>query len=236
MDKIKLQISEFARCLSVQTAYIQMNIKRRKIILTDDRLIDLQNPVNNFFLESQINKGKKFDLGNIYNNNGTKIKPPKIREIKIDIPDKGKELEIKKADPIEVKIKQVKEISKHEKIVTGLAERELQLKVQKLEIDNDIKLLQKAKIEGSLVPVDAMKNVFLWSIDTFHNSYLQQVNNIANVYVQILGADSSKFSAIIKELSQVLTRIKEDAKTDLLSGIDGIVEEYQEVRGRGERK
>jgi hypothetical protein len=43
-----------------------MNVKRGKIFLGQDNLIDLTHPVNKSFINYHVASGKKFDINNIY--------------------------------------------------------------------------------------------------------------------------------------------------------------------------
>lgn len=216
----KFKKSELAKALDVQNSYIGTYIKRGRLILGYDNLIDIQNPLNDFFIKSLVQEGKIFDINRVFE---------KKQFVKKDV-------ELVKSEII-IKPKQKKEPKEIEETGSfNYLEQKQKLELQKLRLHNEIESLKKEKIEGSLVPVDAMQEIFLWVIDQFHNSYSQEVNSLANIYVQILGADHSKYNMITKELIQTLNKLKSDAKENIISGIDGIVENYQEVRGRGERK
>lgn len=234
-----LKNSELSKALGISMAYINVNIKRGKIVIGSDGRINLQDKTNKQFIDYQIANGKTFDINNIYIKND-KSKLDKSNNDKSKTKQIQTNVEIKSTT---IKPKQNKKEQNNNSTDTdqinkfqNLAEQKFKLEVNKLRLDCELKELQKYKIEGSLIPVDAAKNIFLWSIDTFHQTYCQEVQTLANVYVQILGADSKKFANIIKELNQSLIKIKEDAKQNLLIGVAGIVEEYQEVRGRGEKK
>lgn len=239
-----LKKAQFATCLGVQNAYVIVNIKRGKIKINNEGMVDLNNPSTKIFIENHIAQGKTFDINRAYQRQETIL-----TEIKEKKPQKNVETienieEIKEKD-IEIQDKSTKFSKKQSKKTLensesddyiGLPAEKMRLEVEKLRLHNEIETLKKQKIEGLLIPVDAIHNIFIWSIDTFHNTYQQECNNLANLYSSIVGVDSGKLSKLIKELHSNLNRIKEEAKNNLLSGIDGIIEEYQEVRGRGERK
>jgi len=219
----KLKKSQFASALGVQNAYVKVNVNRGKIFEDSEGFINLKHPTNKIFIDNHLSNGKTFDINLIY----TKSQPKNIvRSVPVV---KDEYTEQKKEKP-----RKTTDSEKEER--ASLIEEKTKLEIEKLRVTIEMDQLKKSKIEGTLIPVDAIQHVFMWAIDTFHKSYVQEVDALANVFKQVYGADHNKYIRIIKELTQALNKIKTDAKDNLINGVDGVINEYQEVRGRGERK
>lgn len=224
----KLKQAEFCKAMSLSNGYVKTNIVRGKIVRDAENLIDIDHPTNKQFINYQIASGKTFDINNIFiknekslnkNTESVSIKVQKIKSVKTKSTDK-------KQEENKINIDQPEDTTGY-----NLAEQKMQYEVDKLRLDCELKELQKNKIEGALVPVDAIQNIFLWSIDTFHSTYAQEVQSLANLF-----NSGMSYEATLKNISMALIKLKEDAKNNLLSGIEGVVNEYKEVRGRGEKK
>jgi len=67
-------------------------------------------------------------------------------------------------------------------------------------------------------------------------SFHSQLKNIASTMVQNLGGTKDDLNAIMIELEQALNHIKETSKENSNDDIERLIEEYSQVRSRGERK
>jgi len=210
----KLKRSELAKALGVSNAVITMAVKRNKLELTLDGFVDVETEKNKMFIEYQVMKGKSFDLTML---------PLKQR----------------------VKTKTKERIDSHEHPLSTFVRddsfKDLELKKKKLEIKrlergNELDQLKIEKLKGQLVPFDAVKSVFLYSVETFRATYMQEVIGIANIFKQRLNASQKEFVEVQKDITERIDLIQKDIKDNLLKGLYGIVNEYKEVRGRGERK
>ena len=215
MDKI-LKYSQLAKALGLANASISVAIKNGKLI-PENKRINIEYPVNKVWIESQINSGKTFDLNRIYNaNNVIEKKETVINNEEKEIPGSS---EITTAE-------QIRKID--------LEKKKADLKKTKKET---IKLeLQIKKIEGQLIPYDAVKAVFLYSAETFRTIYLQGSEGLATKFMARLGGDHKHYVEFLKELNEDVNDIHKTVKDSLLQGLKGIVAEYKEVKGRGERQ
>ena len=123
-------------------------------------------------------------------------------------------------------------VSKNQELV----EKKFKLEVEKLGHETKLKELQKMKLEGSLVPVDAAENLFIYVIETFHSTYQQEIQSLTDIFKNTLDIPHKKYVEIKKEIDSALLIIKETAKENVKNGVENLVHEYQEVRGRGEKK
>ena len=84
--------------------------------------------------------------------------------------------------------------------------------------------MQNFKLEGKLIPFDAVQTVFLYSNELSRSTYLQEVNSLANIFVERLGGSHNHFIELQKELTDKVNEIHKLTKESLLSGLDGIVD------------
>jgi hypothetical protein len=117
----------------------------------------------------------------------------------------------------------------------------LEIKKRQLDIDRlkkTIRLdeIRVAKAEGSLIPYDAAQNLFMYAVETFRTSYMQEVKSLANLFVQKLGGSQRHFVEIQKEIGLIVEASHKEARENVITGLQGIVNEYKEVRNRGEKK
>lgn len=222
----KLTFRELSKLLGVGPATINVNVNRGKLIHTEEiddngkirKYIDILNPLNKLWLDEQKEKGKDIDYNRLYDK-PTK-KSPIIKE------------------PKEVK-KEVKKETKDPKIVTSdvdlkkyeQAKLKYDLELEKLEAEIKLKNIEIEKKEGRLVPVDAVESIFIFALTEMHKLYTREVENLASIYNK-----KDKINEIRKALLESLSEIGNEAKEILKAGLIGIVEEYQEVRGRGEKQ
>lgn len=103
------------------------------------------------------------------------------------------------------------------------------LQNRKLQLQND-------KIEGTLIPVDAVEFFFTDAINTINSQYKQSVDGVAQIIKERTGANQKQFVEMKKDIDNSLKEIIKRTKKALEESVPRIVEEYSEVRGRGERK
>ena len=216
-----LKRSQLAKALDISNASITMAIKNGTLLLdAKTKKVDIDNVLNKIWIDKQVIKGNILDLNRIYN------KPKTIQPIKKTT---KKELESPKKE------------NKENKEITISDLREIELKQKKATLQRTLKAiklddLRIQKQEGKLIPFDAVKTVFLFAVETFRTTYLQEVKSLANVFINRLGGEHKDFIEIQKDIGLIVEEIQKETIDNLLTGLDGIVNEYKEVRGRGEKK
>jgi hypothetical protein len=212
--------TQLANALDIPQGIIAMAVKRGNLF-KEGKTINIDKEINKLWLERQIAQGKTFNINRIYQKPDKTIIKETYKKEEVNAPSTKKTTE---KTPTEK---------------NGLVE----LEIRKKELDID--RLQKTirldeirihKLEGQLLPYDSTANIFLYAVETFRASFLQEVKSIANIFVQRLGGEQKHFIELQKELSLKIEEIQAQAKEDIISGLEGIVDEYKEVRSRGERK
>ena len=237
-----LKRSELARCLGVANASISMAVKNGLLVPNKDKkgTIDIDFPTNKLWIDNQVRSGKTFDLNGLVRKPEPAPKPkpkknkPKPVVEKIAPTGIGDELE--KDFPLEKPSLDREEEVEKDSDVSGIAARKAKADAERTEEDARIKRITRQKLEGKLIPVDAAQQIFLFAIETFRNKFIQKSNNVADIYSARLGATHAEYVEVKKELIEEINLIEKEAKEAIIDGLQGQVEEYKEVRSRGEKK
>ena len=105
-----------------------------------------------------------------------------------------------------------------------------------IERNAEIKEAQLEKIAGNTIPLDQVMSLMAINYKAIFKSFHSQLKNIASTTVQSLGGTNDDLHTVMKELEQVLNHIINKSKEKSQMDIDRLVEEYSEVRARGERR
>lgn len=226
-----LSAANLATALGVNKAIICLAKKAGHISPNEDKLYDILDSKNKFWIDGQISKGKIFDISRILNK---KFEPKKTKVVEsVIIPENIS------PPPIESKKRNRKQSSVDTDDIddnSGLYDAKLKLEIKKLKNQDKLETLKIAKIEGELLPVDAVSSVFLWAVADMKKTFEQEVDNIANIYIKVLDGKHEQYIKIKQELMKVISHIGNTYKENLMNGIDNAISEYSEVRGRGERQ
>jgi len=223
-----LKYSELAKALGVQNASISMAITNKKLIAdTANKTIDIEFSVNKFWIDSQIAKGKTFDINRAYNKS-FKAEPAKKKDKALEHQNPTQTNNIVTPPPPQ---ENSQSLIKQNQI----AELKLQEDLKKVQYSNRLDELKIAKMEGQLIPVDAIKHIFIWASEDFKKTFEQELDTITTIYMQILSGTKEQEIDIKKKLNARLAEIGATMKESLKSGLRNEVNEYADLRSRGER-
>jgi len=262
----KLKGSDFAAAIGINRALITIARNSGHLVCDDKGLYDYNNPKNSFWIKGQTLKGKVWDIGrisaskfnvhpvqrNIQSNrvknvNNTSEQSSNAENSKGAKASQGKKITIEyesvkprqdKSVPQGSKVEQFDETSEDRmaKYSADLQEEKMKAEIIKLKNHNILESLKIGKVEGSLLPVDAVQTLFLWAVKDFQKTYEQETDSLASIYIKNLGGDKKDFIEIKKSLMSKLSFIGETYKENLLNGLENAIAEYSEVRSRGERR
>lgn len=150
----------------------------------------------------------------------TKIIPEKKVTERLSIDEKRKLSEQKKANDLLLSF----EIRKKEAEVK-VVERNAELKQYELE-----------KKAGNSLPLDMIEKVVGINYKAIYKTNFSLANNVAIVIVSQLGGTKEDLYAIRKELENAFDKTVKDAEKKSSIDIGKMIDEYSEVRSRGERK
>jgi len=169
--------------------------------------------------------------------------PPNSKKTENEKPSKIKG-SVNIAPTVEIK---APKLTPEEKIEKDLAKRHnqtlLEIDIAKRQADlhnvqrtAEIKQMQLEKIMGNTLPLDQVMSLMAINYKAIFKSFHSQLKNIASTMVQNLGGTKDDLNAIMIELEQALNHIKETSKENSNDDIERLIEEYSQVRSRGERK
>ena len=120
--------------------------------------------------------------------------------------------------------------------IVNLQEEKLKAEIKKLKNSDKLEQLRIAKLEGSLLPVEFVDHIFNWCTESMKETWENEVESIASIMVTRLGGKQADFIEIKKNLLIINAEIGQTYKENLQLGLQEQVENYQEVRMKGERK
>lgn len=105
-----------------------------------------------------------------------------------------------------------------------------------VERNAEVKKMQLEKIMGNTIPLDLGMTIWAINIKAVYKSLHSQLKNMASTYVEILGGTKDDLNKIMSEMEIHLNAARDFAKENAQREIDSLVDDYSEVRSRGERK
>lgn len=247
---------EFAEDCKTTVAVITTNINRGHIntVVGDKKKIDDANPLNLAFKRNYINlnRAKQKSPSEL------KIAPKKVISdsekkkafvqaetfkdaIKIVQDDLGlsdEEIEQIYTEPESIEQTKARE-SQNEEDDDVLDYKTRKIIADALLAERKAELAQLAvdKQSGNLMPVDLVDALFTANIQDIFKTFENETVNLASIYCDVLaGGNREMLAEIISELrtrlTEVITRIKESSQSQM----ENIIDEYAEVRSRGEKK
>ena len=158
------------------------------------------------------------------------------------------------APSVDKKVKSKKEVNENQTKLSS-DERKIQLEQKKhnlelLSLDRrkreaDVKLAERKselaqweleKKAGNTLPLDMIEKVVAVNYKAVFKSIHSQIKNVAMVLVQQLGGSKDDLNAIMIELENILDTTVKDSQKKASVDIDKLIDEYSEIRSRGERK
>lgn len=213
----ELKYVEFAKALGIARASVTMAVQNNSINIVDGKkLIDIDDPINRAWIDKQISKGRTWDLNRIYSKEPATAQP-------VNKSNKS----TKPAKPV---------VDEYQKQLRDLELKKKLEELRRTENTNRMEEIKIRKLQGTLLPIDAVKTVFLFTIENIRSTYLQDVNGLASIFVERLGGEEKHFKELQRTLVEKINDSTKEARDNTIKGLAGIVDEYKETRGRGERK
>jgi len=85
---------------------------------------------------------------------------------------------------------------------------------------------------GNLLPVELVQSILVINIQNLIKNFEGELENMASIYI----TDRELLSIATTKQKELLAKIVLKSKEDAMFEIENSINEYQEVRGRGERK
>lgn len=220
-----LSKDEFASICRTTPAIISTNIHRNKIIFNKEtKKIDSDDPINKAFFK----KYKKM----YEEKEAMQTVSKKIDTLYDEVVEKA----TKKVSKKEVDEEKKKSKAKSQEILDW-TERKLVADALLQEARAEKEKLNLEKLAGKLIPVDLVFNILNIHNHDIFATFQNDAENLASVYCDILaGGDRKRLSEITTKLGEKLNDAVKRAKEVSISSIEIAIDEYSEVRSRGEKK
>ncbi|MBO0323038.1 hypothetical protein J0X14_12085 [Muricauda sp. CAU 1633] len=206
---------QLAEAIGINLPTLRKHIQRDKL-RKSGKFIDTEFPLNNEYIITQTN-GKGLDLN--------KVEKREIKQLK----DVGNLSPAKSNKAIEVEPTKTKEYDSFEL-------RKRKADAEKAERDNELKKIEIQKKMGKLMPVELMEKILVINVQSVFRSFEAEAENIASTYCEILGGDRSHLSEMTKRMREHLDASIKKTKKIAFREIKIAINDYAEVRSRGERK
>ena len=145
--------------------------------------------------------------------------------------------EKKVVEKLSVEEKREKEVERKARIsFLDMEVRKKQADLSVVERNAEIKQMQLEKIAGNTLPLDITKTLLKVNLQSIMKTFKAELENIATISVEILGGTREDLVRITNEQDLILSKLIKIAKSNADLEIERIVNEYSEVRSRGERK
>jgi len=225
----ELSKEEFAAICRTTPGVINTNIHRNKLVYDiETKKLDSDDPINKaFFKKYQKIHEEKVSKERLVR---------RIDESYDQVVEKVSNKVSKKIESDEVAVKKGKSREKSQSVVDW-AERKLQADTLLQEARAEKEKLNLEKLAGKLIPVDLVFNILNIHNHDIFATFQNDAENLASVYCDILaGGDRKKLSEITTKLSEKLDDAVRRAKEVSMSSIENAIDDYREVRNRGEKK
>lgn len=206
---------DFAEMAKMPTNALAVYIKRGKIFVGENELINTSHEVNVAFLKKRLSKiGQSAPVAKQPIGDSNNDATAGAGSVRMNIPGVG--------------MVDVPEYAESERLLKHL---------QTLKVEKEVKLLElrEAKIRGEVVPSDIIGQIFLQhnhSILTKTKEFMDELlRKIAKLY-DITSADMAKFKG---EMVAQLNNAMSEAATLTASSVENVIKDYSNSRGVGER-
>jgi hypothetical protein len=208
---------EFATECGVSKAHVSVAIKRSKVIVRADKLIDSKNPINAAYiekcLENRVRQGGQPEVVTEVKKQG-KTRPSKERQsvVPVEKPERAE-------DPAQMnRITQKFEVELQEK----------QARIEKMQRDARLMQMKEMKLTGQLIPTDLVYG----TIRQLSQSLLVNFNNSTDALLvdvaKKLKIDRSMLADMRKDLKRILNSSVDMAVNDAQKNVDNITKEYSQ--------
>lgn len=238
---------DFASALSVSYGTIRSKFSRKQLCCNRKGLVDTEHPLNYSYL-LEVNGGNQ-SVFDSYHISGTNVKkksiPASVLEkkvakdtVKVDKEPITKDVQTinktPKLTPEERKV--LKDREETNKLLASFEIRKKEAEVVLKEREGELKQWELEKKAGNTLPMDMIESVIGINFKAIYKTNISLANNVAMVIVQQLGGSKEDLHSIRKEIENAFDKTVKDTEKKASVDIERLINEYSEVRSRGERK
>lgn len=206
---------EFAGLCDIATKNLATYILRKKVVAREDGLIDTADEKNKAFLQKYA-KAKTEAAPQI-----TIPEPSKEEEgtIQVNLGDGGQ---------LVLDLKNIPQYKDSERLLKYLDTLKRQREVEKLELEN-------AKKKGEVIPSELIQPLFMQHNQSLITEYKNATDEIVRTIKKKKDLNANEEAEIKGQLVQIVNTAMEKATTMTIKGLDNIINDFKDKRGRGEK-
>jgi hypothetical protein len=215
---------ELADLVGVQHKHISQEFKRGKIIYTAEKKIDSDHPINALYISKKTGKvdtkTTKSDFA---------VQPSNKPSIESSNPLAGLSM-----SPFSRKAKIEEQNSKNANLFDQERERE-KIEIEKLKHDTRYSKIKADKAEGIVIPSELISPVVKRHNQNILNSIKNANEEILTEYGTVKEFNTAEIAAMRGYIFDALNKAFHNATLETTKSISGIIADYSERRGVGER-
>jgi hypothetical protein len=202
----KLKVKDFVDAYDIKESTVKSYLHRKKLHKDADGFIDTENPINKLLISE------------------LKLK---IETNKVGKSNDEKTITVKKSNTVNTN-----GLTESQKQYADIDYRTRVATAETKEREAELKRIQLEKMAGNLLPVELVQSILVINIQNLIKNFEGELENMASIYI----TDRELLSIATTKQKELLAKIVLKSKEDAMFEIENSINEYQEVRGRGERK
>ena len=202
----KLKVKDFVDAYEIKESTVKSYLHRKKLHKDADGFIDTENPINKLLISE------------------LKLK---IETNKVGKSNDEKTITVKKSNTVNTN-----GLTESQKQYADIDYRTRVATAETKEREAELKRIQLEKMAGNLLPVELVQSILVINIQNLIKNFEGELENMASIYI----TDRELLSIATTKQKELLAKIVLKSKEDAMFEIENSINEYQEVRGRGERK
>ncbi len=198
---------EFAEKCGIKTKVLSVYVKRKKVIVNGQGLIDDTNSINIQFAKSR-------EL--------IAAKKPRVSENEVVVldekPQKAQKREKKNETPDKFDER------------FDLDTEKKRMEIEKLQRESRVAEAQHQKLMGKMLPTDPVRTLFIQTIKAYTVSFRQAAEKIILEFAAINKMNRNDLAQMRGELIAAINRAAEDGNTESKKAVNGIIREYSQAK------
>lgn len=222
----KLNTKEFSAATGIKIGTVRAHISRKKILRDAEGYIDTDLEHNRLYIKEQTKGRGIFSIESV---SEKKAAPEKTSKKDSKNPESEQK-------SIVFHDKRTLEQKSRDKVLEDIDLRKKKAELKKAERDAELKKLEIEKKAGRLLPVELVQKIMTINIQSIFKNFDNESDRIAGIFTEVFGGGRSELADITKRMRESLSVAINKAKEDSKFEIEHAIDEYSEVRSRGERK
>lgn len=205
---------EFGRKCGVSTAYVAVSIKRGKIVVTKDGMVDDTNTTNIQFMKNCALRTKKI-LEIVHQpqspepEKGIKAQKAQITEKKSNTPPKEKDKYDERYD---------------------LENEKKRMEIEKLQREARLAEVQHLKLMGKMLPTEPVRTLYIQAIKAYTVAFKQAAEKIVMEFAAINKMNRNDLAQMKGELISAINHAAEEGHVETKKSVNAIIREYSQAK------